>query len=1140
MTKTENSSPIGSRTLQSAAGLSAELLAHGAIGRFEGLGLSLNLFPGNEMDGAPAQLWLRRHHAEGIEATPLTGPQSPLQLQPGEAYLASGEWQGLRLQLSLRLAEAAAAWFWHLQIENLSAEPHKLDLIHAQDIALAPYGGLRVNEYYVSQYLDLCPLQHAQQGWVLAARQNLAVAGRHPWALLGSLRRGQAYATDALQVQGLGLRAGLPAQALSEGLPASRLQHEHAMLAVQDEALLLAPGGQAALGFFGRLLDDHAPASGEADLRWVDETLALPEAQPLPTLLLLPLLPRRPASSQPVASLFASAALLSTLDLDTAELNTLFGGPRRHEERDADGELLSFFAGEARHVVLRAKELRMQRPHGHLLRSGVQLVPDERALTSTVWMGGVFHSMLTQGHVSINRCLSTVRSWLSLFRSQGQRVFIDAGQGWQQLGLPSAFEIESESCRWIYKHAGGLIELRSQAQSAPHAMTLSLRVLQGAPVRVLVSHHVALGGDDGSAGPQPLLALDEAGLFVGAPEGSELAQRFPGGGFRIEPEAGTRFAQWGDDALLFADGRSRGQPFVCVVSEALRDFGLRLRVQLVPGLDQTETPPSELNRPLTLPSWHAPAEGAQAAACAQLRDILPWYRHNALIHYLSPRGLEQFSGGGWGTRDVCQGPLEMLLALGHTEPVRDLLLRVFSAQNVDGDWPQWFMFFEREREIRAGDSHGDIVFWPLLALARYLLASEDAAVLDEPLPFFTPAGQPAQSVSLWSHVERSLALIRRRCVAGTHLAAYWHGDWNDSLQPADPALREQMCSAWTVTLHHQMLGTLSRALARLGRAGEAAELDAEAARVRVDFQRLLLVDGVIAGYAIFDADSPKSTTATAPQLLLHPSDRLTGVHYSLLPMMHAILDDMLSPAQAAQHLALIETHLKGPDGARLFDAPLPYRGGPEQLFQRAESSSFFGREIGVMYMHAHLRYAEMLAHLGEAERFFAALAQAHPVLLRQRVPSASLRQANCYFSSSDAAFADRYQAQQHYADIAQGSVALDGGWRVYSSGPGIAIGLVVGSFLGWRIEKSTLIIDPVMPSALNGLHAELRMGELPVDVEYRVGAQGCGPLSLQLNGRALAFARGSNPYRLGAAEVAMADLLARLQPEGNHLLVQLG
>jgi 1,2-beta-oligoglucan phosphorylase len=51
------------------------------------------------------------------------------------------------------------------------------------------------------------------------------------------------------------------------------------------------------------------------------------------------------------------------------------------------------------------------------------------------------------------------------------------------------------------------------------------------------------------------------------------------------------------------------------------------------------------------------------------------------------------------------------------------------------------------------------------------------------------------------------------------------------------------------------------------------------------------------------------------------------VRYSLLPMMHAILDNLLSPAQAEAQLALIEQHLLGPDGARLFDRPLPTAAG---------------------------------------------------------------------------------------------------------------------------------------------------------------------------------------------------------------------
>lgn len=233
-----------------------------------------------------------------------------------------------------------------------------------------------------------------------------------------------------------------------------------------------------------------------------------------------------------------------------------------------------------------------------------------------------------------------------------------------------------------------------------------------------------------------------------------------------------------------------------------------------------------------------------------------------------------------------------------------------------------------------------------------------------------------------------------------------------------------------------MLATLAQALRFVGRSELAPPLEAQVARVQADCQRLLVVDGVLAGYALF---RPTALQEQAPQYLLHPQDTQTGVSFSLLPMMHAVLADMLSPAQACSHLALLQTQLSGPAGARLFDQPLPYRGGPQRLFQRAETSAFFGREIGVMSMHAHLRYAEMLAHLGQAEAFFDALAKAHPLGLQQLV-----RQANCCFSSSDAAFADRYRASADYdqvaqGQVAQGQVALDGGWRIYSRGPGIAL-----------------------------------------------------------------------------------------------------
>jgi cellobiose phosphorylase len=120
----------------------------------------------------------------------------------------SGHWQGIDVHLQLRLAAATAAWFWHLSLHNTGAATQVLDLVLVHDIGLAPYAATRLNEYYVSHYVDLAPLTHPQRGALLAARQNQPVAGRHPWALVGSLRRGARRATDALQVLGLDVRCG--------------------------------------------------------------------------------------------------------------------------------------------------------------------------------------------------------------------------------------------------------------------------------------------------------------------------------------------------------------------------------------------------------------------------------------------------------------------------------------------------------------------------------------------------------------------------------------------------------------------------------------------------------------------------------------------------------------------------------------------------------------------------------------------------------------------------------------------------------------------------------------------------------------------------------------------------------------------
>ncbi|MFT9412093.1 hypothetical protein, partial [Liquorilactobacillus hordei] len=86
-----------------------------------------------------------------------------------------------------------------------------------------------------------------------------------------------------------------------------------------------------------------------------------------------------------------------------------------------------------------------------------------------------------------------------------------------------------------------------------------------------------------------------------------------------------------------------------------------------------------------------------------------------------------------------------------------------------------------------------------------------------------------------------------------------------------------------------------------------------------------------------------------------------------------------------------------------------------------------------------IRYAEALIECGYSKEAWKALLQINPISLKKRVPNAALRQANTYFSSSDAAFNDRYQAQQNFAELKKGEIPVKGGWRLYSSGPGIYV-----------------------------------------------------------------------------------------------------
>ena len=140
--------------LRSPSGLAVQVNANGSIRRIDHGDVIVNLFLGSEMEGGPANLWLRRHDP-GLAATPLLGPRTPGTVHVDDRGLVvRGEWDGVGFVASLVLAASAPAWLWHVALTNVGATERVVDLTYAQDLALAPDGAVRMNEYYVSQYVD--------------------------------------------------------------------------------------------------------------------------------------------------------------------------------------------------------------------------------------------------------------------------------------------------------------------------------------------------------------------------------------------------------------------------------------------------------------------------------------------------------------------------------------------------------------------------------------------------------------------------------------------------------------------------------------------------------------------------------------------------------------------------------------------------------------------------------------------------------------------------------------------------------------------------------------------------------------------------------------------------------------------------
>lgn len=1091
----------------------------------------INQFQGNSIDGSINNIYLRIYTAEGIRSYPLLGIHSDSQLAVGEDRLV---YTGKAAEISYQVTFApgqGGTWFWNIQ---LSGSEQTVDLVYGQDLGMAGKGGVLANELYMSQYLDHS-IWEGPNGFAVCSRQNQPQGEVFPYLQQGILgAKVVGYATDATQFFGLGYKAaGTLPLALSGDLPNRNYQFELAYTALQTEKLQV--NGDTELAFYGLFRPDHPQAVKE--LAFQQEIAAAYAAMDWGK------------SHQGDLRKLEKVAL-------RAEFGNPYASPQWSDDKIAahypvrklaeyqDGQLLSFFTEDHVHVVLQAKELLTERPHGHIITTALHTDRvDTQLMTSTNYMYGIFNGQTLIGNTSFHKLLSTPRGLLNILKNTGQRIYVRIDGVYRILTLPAAYELGVHYARWHYTVGDDVLSVTAYAAAGQTDIILEVQSASGVAYDYLITNQLVMGEHEYL---QPLHMTERDGVMQFTVDADYWGSRpYPGLNYTLEMP-GTAYS-WSDDRVFYEDGLTRNATLLTLAVGGSAQFQLILHGSLSEGgqtadaAEMADAASGQFDFTVEKDKFHQfyqelssgfqlAIDGPEAEQIDKLNETAWWYTHNAMTHFIVPHGLEQPGGAAWGTRDVCQGPMEYFLMTQHYELARNVLLTIYSHQLWESrEWPQWFMF--DGHPVQAHEWHGDVVLWPLKCIGDYVMATGDSAIFDEQVPYhhLADASQTEETETMLDHVKAAVATIEERFLYGTSLISYAGGDWDDTLQPADDDLKTKLVSAWTVALAYQAIRNLAQVITM--DVPFAAKLADMADRMGEAFRTLLIKDDVIAGFAFFRDNE-------TIDYMLHPTDTATGIHYRLLPMTRSIIAELVDPDQAKANMALIDEHLKFPDGVRLMDRPARYDGGVSTIFRRAEQAANVGREISLQYVHAHIRYLEASAKLGDAKRAWEGLFTINPINIRESVPNASLRQANTYFSSSDGDFADRYSYQEDFAKLKSGEVNVKGGWRLYSSGPGIYLNQLISNILGIRFGEDALVVDPVLPKSLDGLRFTYQCYGRSFTFIYHISSDNRTDAAIRLHSgeRALTGKPVANAYRTGAMSFDKADILA-LPDEELHIYV---
>jgi cyclic beta-1,2-glucan synthetase len=465
-----------------------------------------------------------------------------------------------------------------------------------------------------------------------------------------------------------------------------------------------------------------------------------------------------------------------------------------------------------------------------------------------------------------------------------------------------------------------------------------------------------------------------------------------------------------------------------------------------------------------------------------------WLPYQALACRIMARTAFYQSSGAFGFRDQLQDTLAFLLY--QPDLARTQILRAAGRQFAEGDVQHWWLPLTGAG-VRTTIS--DDVVWLAYAAHEYVVATGDAAILDDAVPFLKgPALMPGQhdaffqpevsehTASLYDHAALALDLAIAR-TGENGLPLILGGDWNDGMNRV--GVKGKGTSVW---LGWFLSGTLRDFIAIAEKRGDQAHVDkwtAHREKLRAALEGAGW-DGTYYRRGYFDDGTPLGSITSEECRI----DSL-GQSWSVLSG-----EGEEKRSQQAMDAVMSELVDEKAGIIRLF-TPAFVRSPQDPGYIKAYPPGV--RENGGQYTHAATWVVMALAKMGRSQDAWKCFSLLNPVNHALDKSSSETYRVEPYVVTADV--------------YGEGAYAGRGGWSWYTGSAGWLYRAAVEGILGITRVDGKLHITPSLPEAWSGFSAKITLDGKARDVVVS-RKTGTAEVSVSVDGKPVATEGSATPF----------------------------